>query len=79
LEPWIDEILHSIDKGDLRDILVQLKTRPTFEEQWPNEYKEGIAKGKERVLKLEQIRTQSITMREILSSRPEILKWWDNI
>ena len=28
LHPWIDEIQHSIDKGALSDILVQLKTRP---------------------------------------------------
>jgi hypothetical protein len=79
LEPWVDEIQQSIDKGPLCDILVQLKTRPTFQEQWPNEYSEAIAKGKSRVLKLENIRTQSITMREILSARPDVLKWWDSI
>jgi hypothetical protein len=79
LVPWVDEILQSIDKGPLSDILVQLKTRPTFEEQWPNEYREAIARGKARVLKLEQIRTQSITMREILAARPQVLEWWDSI
>jgi hypothetical protein len=79
LDPWVDEILHVIDKGALRDILVQLKTRPTFAEQWPNEYKAAIAKGKARVLKLEQIRTQSITMTDILAQRPEVLKWWMEI
>ena len=76
LHPWVDEILHSIDKGALSDILVQLKTRPTFQEQWPDEYAKSIARGKARVLKLEQIRTQSITMTDILSERPDVLKWW---
>jgi len=79
LDPWVDEILHSIDKGALSDILVQLKTRPTFQEQWPNEYRAAIARGKARVLKLEQIRTQSITMTDILSERPDVLKWWMSI
>jgi hypothetical protein len=79
LEPWIDEIQQSIDKGPLCDILVQLKTRPTFQEQWPAEYAKAIARGKARVLKLEQIRTQSITMTDILANRPEVLKWWMNI
>jgi hypothetical protein len=76
LDPWIDEILHVIDKGALRDILVQLKTRPTFQEQWPAEYAKAIAKGKARVLQLEQIRTQSVTMTDILSERPDVLRWW---
>jgi hypothetical protein len=79
LEPWIDEILHSIDKGALSDILVQLKTRPTFAEQWPNEYQAALAKGRRRVLQLEQIRSHPLTMSDILSERPEVLKWWNSI
>ena len=79
LEPWIDEILHSIDKGALSDILVQLKTRPTFAEQWPNEYQAALAKGRRRVLQLEQIRNDSFTMADILSVRPAILEWWNSI
>ena len=77
LHPWIDETIGLLPSGStpLKDILVQLKTRPTFQEQWPNEYTKAIAKGKARVLKLEQIRSQPITMREILSERPEVLKW----
>jgi len=81
LHPWVDEITDQLkgSGGALRDILVQLKTRPTFAEQWPNEYQAAVAKGKQRVLKLEQIRTQSITMREILAKRPQVLEWWDSI
>jgi len=87
LHPWIDEILgdtpgginHVPDNSPLRDILVQLKTRPTFEEQWPTEYQSAIARGKARVLKLEQIRTQAVTMTDILSERPDVLKWWMSI
>jgi hypothetical protein len=79
LEPWVDEQLTAGTGGALRDILVQLKTRPTFEEQWPNEYKDALVRGKQRVLKLEQIRTQSITMEQILSNRKDVLKWWQDI
>ena len=79
LDPWVDETITAGVTGPLKDILVQLKSRPTFAEQWPEEYQNGLVKGKARVLKLESIRTQSITMREILSERPEILEWWDSI
>ena len=78
LDPWIDE-LAGRSAGAMRDVLLQLKNRPTFEEQWPDTYRAGLAKGKARVLKLEIIRTQSITMAEILSARPEIKEWWDQI
>jgi hypothetical protein len=78
LDPWIDELVPQVD-GALRDILVQLKTRATFEEQWPEEYAKGLAKGRARVLQLESIRTQKITMAEILATRPAVLEWWNNI
>jgi hypothetical protein len=60
----------------MRDVLTQLKNRPTFEEQWPNEYKQGLAKGRARVIQLEKIRTQKTTMSDILAARPAVLKWW---
>jgi hypothetical protein len=78
LDPWIDE-LAGRSAGAMRDVLLQLKTRPTFEEQWPDTYRAGLAKGKARVLKLESIRTQSITMAEILAQRPAVLDWWNEI
>ena len=78
LDPWIDELVPQVD-GALRDILVQLKTRPTFEEQWPDSYRQGLANGRDRVLQLERIRTQKITMTEILAERPAVLEWWNKI
>ena len=79
LNPWVDEIISVVENNPLKDILVQLKTRPTFAEQWPNEYQFGLRKGKARIEKLEQIRNDSYTMHDILSSRPEVLKWWNSI
>ena len=78
LDPWIDE-LAGRSAGAMRDVLLQLKNRPTFEEQWPDTYREALVKGKSRVLRLEQIRTQSITMTDILSQRPEVAEWWMKI
>jgi hypothetical protein len=71
--------LLSTDKGALQDVLIQLKNRPTFAEQWPNEYPTAIAKGKRRMLQLEKIRGDTFTMRDILSKRPQLLDWWDAI
>jgi hypothetical protein len=79
LDEWIDDNLKAIGAGSMRDILVQLKTRPTFEEQWSSEYKNGLIKGKRRILELEKIRKDTYTMRDILAGRPAVLEWWDSI
>ena len=80
LHPWVDEILDQLKvSGALRDILVQLKTRPTFAEQWPDSYKESIVKGKQRILELEKIRTCSTNMEKILSQRSDVANWWRSI
>jgi hypothetical protein len=78
LEPWLDELIAETS-GAMQAVLTQLKNRPTFEEQWPDSYQQSLAQGRARVLQLEQIRTQSVTMTDILSARPEILKWWMEI
>lgn len=79
LDPWIDEILQSIDKGPLQEMLVQLKTRPTFAEQWPETYLEGQRKAKFTVRNLEQFRQDKYTLDDILSQRPAVQAWWRSI
>ena len=78
LDTWVDELAADA-QGTMRDVLLQLKNRPTFEQQWPDEYRAGLVKGKARVLKLESIRTQSVAMDEILSQRKDVYEWWKNI
>lgn len=78
LEPWVNELITTCS-GAMQDILVQLKNRPTFEEQWPDTWQQGIANGKRRILQLEQIREDKFTMADILAGRSEILKWWNQI
>jgi len=79
LIPWIDELYSGARTQVIRDLLQQLATRPTFQEQWPAEWEAGLAKGKARVLQLEKIRTQKVTMTDILSVRSNVLKWWMQI
>ena len=79
LDPWVDDIVNTLPEGAMRDVMLQLKARPTFAEQWPNEYEQALVKGKRRILQLEQIRNDKLTLRDILSNKQSILEWWDSI
>ena len=79
LNNWINELVPQCRTPVMRNMLLQLQSRPTFEEQWPAEYQAGLRKGKTRVLRLESIRTASTTMADILSTQPAIKQWWDQI
>ena len=72
----IDLITKDLPPGALRDVLLQLKNRPTFEEQWPETWQEGLAQGKRRVLQLEKIRKDTYTLENILEKDPEIHAWY---
>lgn len=78
LHPWVDELILQTS-GAMRDILVQLKSRPTFDEQWPDTYKVSLAEGKARVLQLESIRKDNYTLADILKERPAVYEWYNNI
>ena len=78
LHPWIDELL-PVTSGALHSVLTQLKTRPTFAEQWPDTYRAAVAAGRDRVLRLESIRPAAIDMQTILQQRPEVARWWNEI
>ena len=79
LNKTVDGIITHLPPGALRDVLWQLKSRPTFAEQWPDSYQAGLAKGKRRVLQLERIRGDSYTMADILQSDKDIYDWYQAI
>jgi hypothetical protein len=79
LDPWLDELISTSTAASMRAVLEQLKSRPTFDEQWPDTYRAELAKGKARVLKLESIRTSTTSMAAILNSRPDVARWWNEI
>jgi hypothetical protein len=85
LHPWIDELLVGPDpaarlqNSPLRDILIQLKTRPTFQEQYPDIWQSALAEGKRRMLQLESIRQDEFTLSDILSTRADVHEWYQSI
>ena len=79
LDSRVDSITAGLPPGALRDVLTQLKQRPTFEEQWPDQYHAGLALGKARVLKLESIRSSPTTFGQIVQQDNEIAEWWNDI
>jgi len=79
LERKVDEISAELPNGALKDVIQQLKNRPTFEEEWPDTFEQAAMAGKDRLLNLEKIRTQPTTMAYILEKDPEIYEWWKNI
>ena len=78
LDPWLTELIDQTS-GAMQSVLMQLRSRQTFAEQWPDTYQAGIAKGKKRILQLEKIRKDVYTMNDILVSRPAVLEWWNQI
>jgi hypothetical protein len=66
--------------GALQDVLLQLKRRPTFAEQWSHgEAAAQLSQGKQRILKLEHIRQDRYTLADILHTDPAIGAWYDQI
>jgi hypothetical protein len=78
LDRKIDQLVPCV-RGALKDVLLQLKQRPTFAEQWPDTYEESIIRGKRRVLELERIRKDAFTMSDILKDDDDIYRWWQDI
>jgi hypothetical protein len=79
LDPWLDELINTSTSSSMRQVLQQLKSRPTFDQQWPDTYRAALSQGKARVLKLESIRTSPTSMEAILNSRPDVARWWNEI
>jgi hypothetical protein len=80
LDRIVDKLITHNNLGSaLKDVLVQLKNRPTMAEQWPEEYHKGMQKGKRRIHTLERIRKDSFCMQDILSADQEVLNWWNKI
>jgi len=84
LEPLLEGIQSRIKPlitrrtQSLWDVLEHLKTRPTFEEQFPDTYKQEAIIGKAHLLKLESIRKDAkIKINDILTG--DVLDWWNNI
>lgn len=78
LNNWVDELMPNVT-GSLRDILEQLKNRPTFQEQYGDNYLDHLAMGKQQTLKIESRRKADTCLEEILSQRKEVYDWYKSI
>ena len=80
LDPTVDRLTADLPTGALRDVLQQLKLRPTFAEQWGyGEAAAPLARGKRRVQELERRRKDTYTLADILAQDPDIKEWYDQI
>ena len=80
LDQTVDRLTSTLPAGALQDVLTQLKRRPTFSEQWNHgEAAAQLSRGKQRILRLENIRGDSYTLADILHTDPEIGAWYDSI
>ena len=81
LNAWINDIETELgtDAHYVADLFDQLRTQPTFEEQWPDTYIAGQRKAKFTVSNLEAYRRDTYTLEHILAQRPEVLAWWKQI
>jgi len=79
LDQTVDRLVTTLPAGALKEVLLQLKSRPTFAEQWPDSYQQALAKGKRRMLQLESIRGDTYTLADILQQDPEIYEWYNSI
>jgi sulfatase maturation enzyme AslB (radical SAM superfamily) len=83
LEDTVQELLEYIeprmtDKTHVyKTSLVNLLNRQTFEEQWPDTYKQGIKSGKGHMEYIDSIRNDDLNFRDTLSNDAKI--WWDSI
>lgn len=79
IDGMVDDLVRDLPSGALSDVLLHLKQRPTFQEQWPNEYRDGLRAGKSRIKKLESLRNDRFTMDHILQQHKHIYEWWKKI
>tara|TARA_B100001057_G_scaffold281295_1_gene281657 strand:- start:2988 stop:4367 length:1380 start_codon:yes stop_codon:yes gene_type:complete len=57
--------------------LQDLKEKPTYQEMFPDKWKDGLKRGKRRIQYLDKIRKTDI--RKILGRDKEVLDWWNSI
>jgi len=79
LDSTVDSLVTRLPAGALQDILLQLKNRPTFAEQWPDAYQAGLVQGKQRILQLESIRGDAYRLADILNKDEDIGAWYESI
>ena len=79
LERQVNRLTAQLPAGALKSVVLQLLERATFSEQWPGQAAAQLIKGKQRILELERIRQDSVTLADILAQDPELGAWYEAI
>jgi len=78
----IDELLEYIEpratknQATLVNTLREMRTRPSFEEEHPDEFVQGKKNGKGFQDRLDEIRDEKITIADIYKADDELYEWW---
>lgn len=78
LDAWVDRTASNLVPGALRDIILQLKRRPVFAEQWPDTYQAALSRGKTRLARVDAIRG-SVGLADILQQDKTLHDWYEQI
>lgn len=76
LNSTITELLEKVDKPVIRDMLNNLLARPTFEEEFPDQFEQARIRGKRRIDKMDQARG-GISFADTLNEQAK--EWWNGI
>jgi len=82
LDRHIDQLLEYIEpksthkQETLVKTLKEMKGRPTFQEQWPDTWKQAFKNGKNYQTRLDAIRNDKTTLDTIYKLDPELYQWW---
>ena len=60
----------------LINTLKEMKSRPTFAEQWPESYKKAFKNGKQYQKQLDAIRKDTLNLDKIYKMDDELYQWW---
>lgn len=78
LNNWVDCTAPQLPPGALRDVVLQLKHRPVFAEQWPDTYQTALIAGKRRLARVDAIRG-STGLGAILQQDKNLHDWYQQI
>ena len=86
MTPFLNQLIKKIEpkitdkQRPLLNTLMDLKRRPTFQESWPDTWRESFIQGKKYLKTIGQRRNDGIegntSFEEIYSTEPSILEWW---
>ncbi len=83
LDTHIDSMLEYMEpratdnQMTLVNTLREMKTRPTFAEQWPDTHEQQFKNGKGFQDRLDQIRQDQLRLEDIYKEDPALYQWWN--